>query len=1010
MKNKLLFKWMYSVLGQMIFKKTVLLTLFVVMQQGLFAQEVIAEDVGGKYSKTVSLSSDVVTSPKQMEYLDRGLIATQKASNQVFLSWRLLGTDPSNIAFNVYRGNVKVNTDPITNSTNFIDFTSGGVAVYTVKPMIDGVEGEASKAVAVWEDNQITIPLQIPPGNTTAPGDHQEESGWVYYPEGLDYTYTANDASVGDMDGDGEYEIVLKWSPTVVNHNAGGINGQQIFDCYRLDGTLLWRINLGNNVNSGPHMNQFAVYDFDGDGKAEVALRTADGTVDGVGNVIGDPNADYRNRSGWIQEGPAWLTIFNGITGAAMASVPYEPNRGHKDDWRDGGNGYGNRQDRLLMAVAYLDGEKPSIITGRGYYAKLVRAAYDWRDGELTLRWIFDSKDPSNPGNNAASGQGNHQLTIGDVDGDGKDEIINGSSAIDDDGTLLWSNGNGHGDALHMSDMDPDRPGLEIWLPLECPSCYDGQGIRLLDAKTGETIYGVETTGDVGRGLASDVDPDHKGYEMWASSGNFYNVQEGEIGTEKPTGGIMGVNSAVWWDGDLGRELLDRQVIEKWISNTQSRSRLWTIYNDYPVTTNNSTKSNAALSGDLFGDWREEIMFRRSDNTALVIVTTDILTEHRIPTLMHDPMYRVAIAWQNNDYNQPPHPGYYLGYDMEGVPASNIMINKAENLAPTAVADEVTVAEGGSTSSLVGGARSLLDNDTDPEKNKLTAELVTDVTNGTLTLNADGTFTYVHDGSSNSITDSFTYKVTDGVSYSNIATVSISASEISIPYDNFTIRTASETCADHDNGTLTINAVQTHSYVANLNGTDYSFDGNTLIVSDLAPGTYPVCITITGKDYEQCFSITIDEAEILLGSSKVSINELDMEIEEGTAPYKVFVNGVSKLETSSKNFTMSVKQGDLVEVKTAKPCEGTYTEKILNASEYVSASPNPTNKGTEITVPTKLSEVSVELYSAQGQQVLKGLYSVVNQKVQLDIENEASGVYLARILAETPLSLTIIKK
>ena len=1000
MRKKLLFNFIHSVLGQMILKRIVLLTIFMLIQQGAFAQETVGGSAGRKFSKT-TMSNEVVTAPKQMEYLNRGLVAIRKSGSQVFLSWRLLGLDPSNIAFNVYRGTTKVNTSPITNSTNFVDNTTVN-GTYTIKPVVDGTEGEASKEVAVWANNQLVVPLQIPPGGTTSPdGDN---------PNGKDYTYEANDASIGDMDGDGEYEIVLKWDPTALNHNSGGASGQQIFDCYRLDGTLLWRINLGNNVNSGPHHNQFMVYDFDGDGKAEVALRTADGTVDGVGNVIGDPNADYRRSDGWVQSGPAWLTIFNGITGAAMASVPYEPNRGLPDDWGrpQGRVGYGNRQDRLLMAVAYLDGERPSIVTGRGYYEKLVRAAYDWRDGNLTLRWIFDST--SSAENSAATGQGNHQMTIGDVDGDGKDEVFNGSSAIDDDGTLLWANGNGHGDALHMSDMDPDRPGQEIWIPLECPSCYDGQGIRLLDAATGETIFGVETTGDVGRALATDVDPNHKGFEMWSSSGTFYNVQDGEIGTNKPTGNSTGVNSAIWWDGDLGRETLDRTMIEKWNPNNQGVDRLKTLYLEASVETNNGSKSNASLSADFFGDWREEVMFRKFNNTALVIFTTEDVTEHRIPTLMHDPQYRVAIAWQNNDYNQPPHPSFYLGYDMEGVPEYNIKVNKAENLAPTAVTDEITVAEGGSTSSLVGGARSILDNDTDPEKNNLTAELVTDVTNGTLTLNADGTFTYVHDGSSNAITDSFTYRVTDGMSYSSPVKVSIAASEISIPYNNFTIRTSSETCADHDNGMLMINALQSHSYVVNINETDYSFNGNEFTISDLAPGTYPVCITIEGKNFEQCFTVTIDEATRLLGLSKVSINELAMEIKEGTAPYQVYVNGVSKLETSSKNFTMSVKQGDIVEVKTAKPCEGTFIENIGNPSDYVSAYPNPTTNGTEITVPTKQSEVFVELYSAQGQQVLEGVYPVENQKVQLDIEKVTPGIYMARISAESPLTLTIIKK
>ncbi|WP_188495857.1 rhamnogalacturonan lyase family protein, partial [Flavobacterium palustre] len=605
---------------------------------------------------TLALPDAVVTTPKQMEFLNRGVVALRKSSSQVFISWRLLGNDPSGIAFNIYRDGVKLNTTPITNSTNFLDNTTVN-GTYTVKAVNNGSEGVASNPVSVWANNQLSIPLQIPPGGTT--------------PDGKAYTYTANDASVGDVDGDGEYEVFLKWEPTVANHNSGGYSGNQIFDCYKLNGTKLWRIDLGINMNGGPHFNPFMVYDFDGDGKAEIILKTADGTIDGTGAVIGNATVDYRNTSGWVQQGPEFLTVFNGLTGAAMASTTYQPARGNTSDW---GDSYGNRQDRFVSAVAYLDGARPSIVVGRGYYDKLVRAAYDWRDGQLTLRWIFDSKDPSDLANNAYSSQGNHQMTVGDVDGDGKDEIINGSSAINDNGKRLWTYGQGHGDALHMSDMDPDRPGQEIWQCLESPGQYSPYGIRLNDAKTGAMIFGVPTTGDVGRALAADIDPNHRGYEMWSSSGNLYNVQDGEIGTNRPTGGSQAVNHLVWWDGDLGREVLDGTIMDKWNPVTKSLNRLFTIYQAAPVSSNNDSKKNPALTADIFGDWREEIILRRSDNTALIIFTTNIPTEKRIHTLMHDPQYRTAVAWQNSGYNQPPHPSFFLGYDMAEAPTPNIEV------------------------------------------------------------------------------------------------------------------------------------------------------------------------------------------------------------------------------------------------------------------------------------------------------------------------------------------------
>ncbi|MBO9202493.1 MULTISPECIES: rhamnogalacturonan lyase family protein [Niastella] len=617
---------------------------------------------GTYYGNNVRLSSRamadaVVNTPKQMEYLTRAVVAMRRDVNTVYVGWRLLGTDPAGIAFNLYRDSIKVNAIPITNSTNYVDSIATN-GTYFVRPVLNGVEGVQTETVPVWANNQLHIPLQIPPGGTTV--------------DGVAYTYTANDCSVGDVDGDGVYEIFLKWDPTRLNHNSGGYSGEQIIDCYKLDGTRLWRINLGKNINAGPHFTQFMVYDFDGDGKAEMICKTADGTMDGAGVVIGDPLVDYRNAAGWVDKGPEFLTVFNGLTGKAMATINYEPARGAYTDW---GDGYGNRAERYINAVAYLDGARPSVIIGRGYYNKLVRAAYDWRNGQLTLRWKFDSKDSTDAANNAYSGQGNHQMTIGDVDGDGKDEVISGSCAIDDDGTRLWTNRNGHGDALHMTDMDPDRPGQEIWICQENPNEYAPYGLRFNDAGTGETIFGIPTgSDDVGRALAADLDSAHRGYELWGSSGSgLYNVKGELISTKRPT-----YNHAVWWDGDLARELLDGNVLDKWRPDLNGSARLFTIYQAAPVTGNNDTKKNPCLTADLFGDWREEILLRYSDNTQLVLFTTNIPTNHRIYTLMHDPQYRTAVAWQNSGYNQPPHPSFFLGYDMQTPPMPNIELAKQE--------------------------------------------------------------------------------------------------------------------------------------------------------------------------------------------------------------------------------------------------------------------------------------------------------------------------------------------
>ena len=289
-------------------------------------------------------------------------------------------------------------------------------------------------------------------------------------------------------------------------------------------------------------------------------------------------------------------------------------------------------------------------------------------------------------------------MTIGDVDGDGKDEIINGSSALNDNGKRLWTYGMGHGDALHMTDMDLDRPGQEIWINLESPSNYTPLGLRQYDAKTGMTNWGIPTgTDDVGRSMAADIDPYFKGYEMWGSSGgNVYDVKGNAISPYVPT-----YNFGVWWDGDLGRELFDKSYIDKWNPTTKKTERLFTIYLAAPVSTNNSTKSNPCLQADIFGDWREEVIMRESDNSGLVILTTDIPTTYRIPTLMHDTQYRTAIAWQNSAYNQPPNTSFYIGYDMAKNAAGNV-ITPTPNIY-TAISAALSINKTNTTTSKILG-------------------------------------------------------------------------------------------------------------------------------------------------------------------------------------------------------------------------------------------------------------------------------------------------------------------
>ncbi|MCC3355905.1 rhamnogalacturonan lyase [Bacillus sp. REN16] len=593
-----------------------------------------------------------------MESLNRGLVAV-KVEDGVYIGWRLLGTEfNEELTFNLYRDGQKVNSSPIT-TTNYLDHDGRSSSSYYVSAVLKTGERSPSETVDVWDTSYLTVPLNKPEGGTS--------------PDGVQYTYHANDASVGDVDGDGEYEIILKWDPTNSHDNAHkGYTGNVYLDAYKLNGTQLWRIDLGKNIRAGAHYTQFLVYDFDGDGKAEVVCKTADGTVDGVGEVIGDADADFRNTDGFILEGPEYLTVFEGATGKALVTTDYDPPRGKGIDW---GDDEGNRVDRFLACVAYLDGVRPSIVMCRGYYTRAVLAAYNWRDGELTKVWTFDSLEPGNEG---YSGQGNHSVSVADVDQDGKDEIIYGSCVIDHDGKGLYTTGLGHGDAMHVSNLNPNRPGLEIFQVHEVPQ---KDGTEIHDAATGEILWSIPSVEDVGRGMAADIDPRYDGAELWSSThwksggAGLYSSTGEKISDTNP----QSFNFAIWWDGDLLRELLDHDYdmetgigigkIEKW---DYENGKLINLLTAEGTRSNNGTKGNPCLQADLFGDWREEVIWRTEDSSALRIYTTTDLTEHTIFTLMHDPVYRLGVAWQNVAYNQPPHPSFYLGHGMERPPVPSI--------------------------------------------------------------------------------------------------------------------------------------------------------------------------------------------------------------------------------------------------------------------------------------------------------------------------------------------------
>jgi rhamnogalacturonan endolyase len=598
---------------------------------------------------------------RHVEQLDRALVAVPAKDGGVHVSWRLLGTDKSGTRFTLYRDGKVIARIAADGATSYHDRAGTPASRYSLSPK-DAPAG-------VWAAGYLAIALDKPADRRT--------------PDGETYGYTANDASVGDLDGDGRYELLVKWYPTIAQDNAfAGYTGETLIDAYTLDGKKLWRIDLGRNIRSGAHYTQFMVFDLDGDGRAEVAMKTSDGTVDGTGAVIGDANADWRSTGGEIPTrdrtgsatnaagemvartkgrilaGPEFMTVFDGRTGKALASAPYAPSLDPTTlkptteqmaaAW---GDGYGNRSERYLAGVAYLDGKLPSLVYGRGYYARSTIAAWDWRGGKLTQRWLFDS---ATPGNEKYGGQGNHQLSVADVDGDGRDEVFYGSMVVDDDGKGLWSSGLGHGDAMHVSDLDPDRPGLEKFGVHETMRMSGNRGAAMLDAKTGAILWSTPADRDTGRGIAIDIDPRHPGAESWASNSPDLHDARGKV---IPGGRPRAANFAIWWDGDRLRELLDGAKIGKW-NWTAGREEM--LLDPQGVVSNNGTKANPALTADILGDWREELVLPTADSRELRIYATPFPTGERIVTPMHDPLYRLGVAWQNTAYNQPPHLSYAL--------------------------------------------------------------------------------------------------------------------------------------------------------------------------------------------------------------------------------------------------------------------------------------------------------------------------------------------------------------
>ena len=723
-------------------------------------------------------ASAVGPSPKpgnpavQLDHLDRGLVAAG-TSEGVFLSWRLLGHEATGSSatgltgtdFNVYRDGQKLAT--VTDSTNYLDTSGTAASKYQVRAVVGGVELDESATATSWGGNFKDIPLRKPADGVT--------------PAGQAYTYSANDASVADVDGDGQYEFIVKWDPNNSKDvSQVGYTGNTYVDTYKADGTLLHRIDLGVNIRSGAHYTQLLVNDFDGDGRAEMMMKTAPGTkstnynADGsvasqqfitllqsdieagyastddyrmsaadyyqhvvemfqgwsehpevkAGNwpatleeafgiapkyqyplstsdakALADyfmdvyaPSRSARNNlrafEGFIVSGPEYLTVFEGATGKELKTVAYEPGR-HDDGlmWGDYAMARiepGNRVDRFLAGVAYLDGQKPAAVFARGYYTRTTLATYTWDGTNLSPVWNIDSgwAPMTNPFNDSPHGrdgtdpeygklttQGFHSLSASDVDGDGRQEIVYGAATIDDDGSVLYSSFEtmpegsatpgeearlGHGDAMHVTDIDPNRPGKEIFTVHE-GGTWAPYGYAMRDAGTGEVLFGAYSGKDTGRGMIGDVDPAVPGIENWAIG--MQSADGTKLSTSQP-----GTNMSIKWAADMTTQIVNGSGDQTPTIDDWKRGRLLTAEG---TRTNNGTKGTPSLVADVVGDWREEMLVRITDSTALRMYMSTEVTNHKLYTLMHDPQYRAEVARQNTTYNQPSYTDFYFASDME---------------------------------------------------------------------------------------------------------------------------------------------------------------------------------------------------------------------------------------------------------------------------------------------------------------------------------------------------------
>ncbi len=666
------------------------------------------EEDAGQKAKTQELYDNRTGTLKQAEDLGRGVVAVPSGEG-ILVSWRYLGTDSADTTFEVYRNGEKIKT---TASTNYHDNSGKSGDTYTVKAS-DGSEGTAT----AWEKEYISIPVQ------------KYEVG----------NYIIEDATVGDLDGDGEYEIVIRRTPSgyfdqlqvdTVNNNRIIDNrvAYPLIEAYDMDGTHMWTMDIGKNEVNEIDVNML-VYDFDGDGKSELVMRSYDGMTDGTGKKIGIADANYvqslqkqKDRQ-YLSEGNEYLSVFDGVTGEEIARTDLLPARDPLGSWASRYTDVPRltkRASHFLLSTAYLNGETPSIVMMRGAWDGVKLAAWDYKDGAFTELWQYSSSASSKEDN--FYGAGYHSMAVADIDFDGKDEILSGAGAIDDNGEFMYATHAyvsdvgiklGHGDAFDVAKMDPDYDGYYVW------ACHETKelpaNIDLHDARTGQVIYGFNKPKDTGRSRAADIDPTSRGWEVWGSTGTPLMSFDGKLLVEgkaaelqseldagkltlgsgetladgwntfkyrRPNGTFvmdedtglemsttLPMNFKLFWDGDLLSELLDGVTVSKY---NWEEGLMDILLEASSCGSNGGSKAVPCLAADIFGDWREEIIWRDYSNKELRIYATPYETDYKLPTLMHDITYRQAVAWQNNHYNQPTNTSFYMGAETETVPAPEI--------------------------------------------------------------------------------------------------------------------------------------------------------------------------------------------------------------------------------------------------------------------------------------------------------------------------------------------------